>query len=289
MKKILVTSFVIFALLGLMTNIYANNSCTTVDVNGVLIEGCRSCIDVNGNPCVDNNQTDTDDNETDTDDNETDTDDNETDINKEIGKFGSTQFAMKIKLIHLINTIDLKIAQAQSVVDAINDMNDSNVTIDTVPIATEITNLQDIKTRIQTTLDDKNLIKEQILEVFLTEKENAKTAIKNIREYIRENCPIEMRNEFKIKFREQKKELKPEFHQRVKELRSQHNEFVKGEFREILGQTKKQLKIGPPKTKNIDSEELETEFQEKIREKKEQREINQKLMQNRVKVRGGNN
>lgn len=211
------------------------------------------------------------------------------DQNLEIGKFGLTQFAMKIKLIHLINTIDLKVAQAQHVVDTINDTNDSNVTIDVAPITTEITNLGDIKTRIQNALDDENLTKEQILEVFLTEKENAKTAIKNIRDYIRENCPIEMRNEFKTRFQAQKKELKPEFQQRVKELRNQHNEFVKGEFREILGLTKKEIKEGPPKADTVEPEELENEFKEKIKEKQRQRQINEELIENRVKGKGGNN
>jgi len=255
MKKTIILGFAMLALFALMINVYADDANEQDDANETI--------------SLDTNNSDI----------------QETDINA-TGKFGSTQFAMKIKLIHLMNVIDLKITQTEFILEKIED---NNLTIDKNVIETELENLKEIKSRIQVTLEDTYKTKEELLEVFLTEKENAKKSIKNIREYLRDNLPQELKNEFKRTFQAQKKELKPEFQKRVRELKDKHNEFIRNKFRDMLGKVKTEFKDRVTENK----EELKREFKEQVREAKEKAEINQKLVTRgivqKVRANGGNN
>jgi hypothetical protein len=192
-------------------------------------------------------------------------------MDENLGKYGLTEESIKIKLTMLESTIDLKITHTEY---AITKINEEDSTIDTSVLSDEIVILEEIMQRVDDAINNTELTREQLLEVFYTEKENSRESISNIRNFLAA-IPEEIRTPLSEQYRTERHQIRNEYRTKMSELRVAHNNKVRQNYRNIYDELKE--KHGQNRS------QLNQEFKQKAGENRQQRAIDGQLIRDRVR------
>lgn len=196
----------------------------------------------------------------------------DTEVTEEnLGKYGLTEESIKIKLTMLESTIDLKILHTEN---AITKINEEDSTITTTALSDEIAILEEIMQRVDDAINNNQLTREQLLEVFYTEKENSRDSISNIRNFLAA-IPEEIRTPLSEQYRAERHQIREEYREKMKELRTAHNNRVRQNYRNMYNE----LKENYGQNRN----QLNQEFKQKTQELRQQRAIDGELIKNRIR------
>jgi len=192
-------------------------------------------------------------------------------MDENLGKYGLTEESIKIKLTMLESTIDLKITHTEY---AITKINEEDSTITTTALSDEIAILEEIMQRVDDAINNNQLTREQLLEVFYTEKENSRDSISNIRNFLAA-IPEEIRTPLSEQYRTERHQIRDEYREKMKELRTAHNNRVRQNYRNMYNE----LKENYGQNRN----QLNQEFKQKTQELRQQRAIDGELIKNRIR------
>ena len=187
-----------------------------------------------------------------------------------LGKFGLTEESIKIKLTMLESTINLKIAHIETV---ITKLNENNSTIDTTILTEETTTLEEIMQRVNTAINNSELTREELLEIFYTEKENTKESITKIRTFL-ETIPEEIRTPLSEQYKIERHQIRDEYREKINSLRIEHNTKVRQNHKNMYNQLKGNF--------GQNRKQLNQEFKNKTQEFRQQRNIECQLVKTRI-------
>jgi hypothetical protein len=216
-------------------------------------------------------------------------------IDNDLKNYSSTNFAIKIRLTHLQNSIDTKIKELSFIIEKLNTDG-----IDTMFLEENLEKLillgEDIEQEIRENINeiDENQeidsnYKEELITYYVATKQDSIELINECKEYIKFGIPedifLNIKNEVKNEIQENK-ELRIAQKEKIRNLVDKHNSVLKKTY---IQEYKKIKNINISKTEIVDNtikNEIKEQVKNQIRESKENFIINQKeiLENNKEKI-----
>ncbi len=139
-------------------------------------------------------------------------------LSNDLDKYSQTTFSLKIRFTHLSNTIDYKIDQINYVITRLEDEN-----IDTSQVIEKLSGFEVLIDRIDEIIESDEFLKEDLVLEYVSLKKESLQLVSETREIIREIIPLELHQEIKSLYGDQRKEVREGQREIIQNLVRNHN------------------------------------------------------------------
>jgi hypothetical protein len=205
-------------------------------------------------------------------------------IEQDLADYSSTNYAMKIRLTQLENTVNFKIEQLQIIIDKLNENEISTEELETnlgkfIVLSEELK----VKSDVDEIIDAK-----ETTTYFISTKQESVDLMQNCRQYLLENVPEHIVQETREEVHNYRKEIKVEQKEKMKNLVKEHNLAIRNKYKKIFSDIKESQ--SGDTNKSINALEIRNRIKEqtknKILESKNSFVQNQKMqiLENKEKI-----